>query len=473
MNEKARQFLKNIAYALFSNGISFILSALLILILPKFMGVNDYGYWQLYLFYIGYVGFLHFGWIDGIYLRYGGMEYKHLNKNLFFSQFYMFLFFQIIISVCILVFTLFISFDFNHVFVLRMVSLALIMVNTRFMFLYLLQSTNRIKEYAISTILDRLCLMILLIIILTIGIKDFKIIVFIDMASKLVSLLYVLYCCRDIALRRISEFYFSFKETVANVRTGIKMMLANLANLLIIGNVRFGIERGWDISTFGRVSLMLSISGFMMLFINAVGVAIFPLLRRTETSSLPRIYISINHCLFIILAGILLLYYPIHYYFSIWLTEYREYFNYLYVLFPLFIFEGKISLLLNPYLKSMRKENMILKINIVVFIISFMSTFFTVVILKNLSATVISILILIIVKTIALEVYLAKELEIKKIKDMMHEIILTLIFIISVQYLTFWHSLLFYFASYIIFIVINRKEMIKAAETLWKLAKIK
>lgn len=48
--------------------------------------MEEYGYCQLHLFYSSYVGFLHFGWNDGIYLRYGGKNYIELDKKLFFFQ---------------------------------------------------------------------------------------------------------------------------------------------------------------------------------------------------------------------------------------------------------------------------------------------------------------------------------------------------------------------------------------------------
>ncbi|MEH7250466.1 hypothetical protein V7114_27310, partial [Neobacillus niacini] len=69
MNIKAITFMKNFSYTLSSNLISMIISTIVILIVPKVLGVEDYGYWQLYLFYASFVGFLHFGWNDGIYLR--------------------------------------------------------------------------------------------------------------------------------------------------------------------------------------------------------------------------------------------------------------------------------------------------------------------------------------------------------------------------------------------------------------------
>ena len=80
MKKKLFSIIKNFSYSLTSNLISFIISALVVLIIPRIIGVEDYGFWQLYLFYSSYIGFLHFGWNDGIYLRYGGEEYEELDK---------------------------------------------------------------------------------------------------------------------------------------------------------------------------------------------------------------------------------------------------------------------------------------------------------------------------------------------------------------------------------------------------------
>ena len=54
----------------------------MIFVLPRYLSLYDYGTWQLFLFYFSYVGFLHFGWEDGIYLRYAGFNYMiFINKS--------------------------------------------------------------------------------------------------------------------------------------------------------------------------------------------------------------------------------------------------------------------------------------------------------------------------------------------------------------------------------------------------------
>ena len=71
LKEKLFPILSNASYAVASNLIQLIISTLVILVLPRLIGVEEYGFWQLYLFYVSYVGFAHLGWIDGIYLKYG------------------------------------------------------------------------------------------------------------------------------------------------------------------------------------------------------------------------------------------------------------------------------------------------------------------------------------------------------------------------------------------------------------------
>lgn len=87
MNDRVKKFIRDFSYTITSNFVSIMVSTLVILIIPKLIGIKEYGYWQLYLFYSSYVGFLHFGWLDGIYLRYGGKEYRDLDKSYFAHSF--------------------------------------------------------------------------------------------------------------------------------------------------------------------------------------------------------------------------------------------------------------------------------------------------------------------------------------------------------------------------------------------------
>ena len=62
---------RNIVDAVSANLLSTLVSAIVTLLLPKKLSVDAYGYFQYFLFWSGYLGILHLGWIDGVYLVLG------------------------------------------------------------------------------------------------------------------------------------------------------------------------------------------------------------------------------------------------------------------------------------------------------------------------------------------------------------------------------------------------------------------
>lgn len=447
--------------------VSMIISSLVILVVPKLIGVVEYGYWQLYLFYSTYVGLLHFGWNDGIYLRYGGKKYNELDEKLFFSQFFMLVILQLVLLVLIFcVSNVFIIND-NRSFILKMIAFCMIIMNVRYMLLYILQGTNRVKEYAQITLLDRVLYCCLIVVSLMFGINEYRLLIIADLIGKFISLLYAMYCCRNIVFCRISTFYFSFKEALENISVGIKLMFANLSNKLILGVVRFGIERTWGVVVFGKVSLTLSISNFLMGFIDAVGLVMFPVLRRTDEKKLSSIYITIRDFLMIImLGGALLFFYPIKIILSTWLPHYTDSFFYMTILFPMVVYEGKMGLLINTYLNTLRKEKLMLNINIVSLFLSIVLTTISTIIFKNLILTILSILIVLVFRSFLGELCLSKILGISLLKDTIFELVITAIFIISWWYIDSWIAVVVCGIVYITYIYLKRKDIYKAIQNI-------
>ncbi|WP_424769278.1 hypothetical protein [Paenibacillus sp. sgz302251] len=473
MNRNATSFIRNMSYAISSNLISLTISTLVILIIPKILGVEDYGYLQLYLFYCAYVGFFHLGWNDGIYLRYGGAEYSELDKKLFFSQFVMLFSTQIIFGILMSVLTIIFLSDLERIFIINMVALSMIIVNTRIILLYILQITNRIREYARITMYDRVSFITLVVIFLFAGINNYKILVLADLLGKLFSLLYSMFLCREIVFNRISSFYFTFNETMKNISVGINLMLANFANMLIIGIIRFGIERSWDISTFGKVSLTLSISNLIMVFINAIGIIMFPVLRRTNVDRLPTIYLTMKNFLIVPLLGILLLYYPLKTVLSAWLPEYTESLIYMALLFPMCVYEGKMALLINTYLKTLRKEKMMLIINIASVMLSFILTTLIALVFKHLSLAVVSIVALLAFRCVLAEILLSRIIKVSVYRDISLELVMTLIFILTGWFLTSVVGLVCYLIAYSLYLLIKKKEILYTLNDLRQLLRKK
>lgn len=459
LKDKFKSILENITYTFTANIITMLISVIMTLILPKFLGVTDYSYYQLYIFFISYVGFFHFGWIDGIYLKIGGMEYDELNKNSYIAQFWLLNIFEIIIAFVVSIFAVNFIKDIDKSFILISTSICGVITILRTYLLFILQSTNRIKEYAKYTRIDRLIYFVIVILFLFLGFNNYKTVLYIDIFSKLVALILCIGKTKDIVFGKINIDKNIFVEIFDNINIGIKLMLANIASMLIIGVVRFGIQNNWNIETFGKISLTLNISNLLMTFINAIAVIMFPLLRREEEKNLPKIYTILKNTLMLFLYMMLIFYYPIRLILSLWLPQYSDSLRYMALLFPICIYESKMSMLVNTYLKAFRKEKYMLAINVISFILSIVLTVVSVFVLNNLTLAILSIVFLLAFRCILGEIALTKTMDILVYKDIVIETILTLIFICSSWFIDNILCLVIYSCFYLIYVFIKRREI--------------
>lgn len=452
--------IKNISYSFSANLISLAISVFMVMFVPKLLSVNDYGLWQLFLFYYSYLGFLHFGWEDGIYLRYAGKRFDELNRKTFAGQFYSIILLQVVLAVSISALgQVFVEDSDKRLALVCAICLAPF-VNFNNLCNFIMQMTNCIKEYARLLSMER--------IIFFFGVLFFLVILgwnqFCYMYSAqffaVASLAAVgAYLCRSLLSPHFDSFKAIRVEAYANISVGIKLMLANIASMLIIGIVRYGISMGWDVATFGKVSLTLGVSNFLMIFINSVSVVFFPIVKKMDEGKRSEVYMVIRNTLTFLLFAGLIGYYPVRYILSMWLPKYADSLVYMSILFPVCVFESKVSLLINTYLKSMREEFLMLKINAVSVAFSLLVTIFTIGIWHNLNAAVCSIVVVYAFRCVLAEYHVTKILGLNLRKNMLEDLLMCAIFIISGWTFDNFLCMAIYGSAYIVFILIHRHSL--------------
>lgn len=471
VNEKAKSLLRNINYTVSANFLVLGISIVLNLFVPKFLGVKEYSFWQLYVFYSSYVGFFHFGWLDGIYLKIGGEEYENLPKKTLGTQFWYLLFSQIILAFGLISYVLFSDMQGNRVLILFCVSIVLVITNCKTFILYILQSTNRIKEYAQLSRNDRYIYLLGVIVYLFFGGRNFYFLIMIDILSRFIMTLWGANRIKDILIVKLDSFKSTVKIIIENITSGINLMIGNIASMLVMGVTRMFVEKQWGIETFGQLSFTLSISNMFMTFINAVGVVMFPLLRRTDKNHLKRLYLNLRNSFVPITYGLLLAFVPIKLLLSYWLPAYTQSLIFMGTLFPMIIYEGRMSLLVSTYLKTIRKEKNILLANVLTLAVTLVVSSFTVFYLKNISLTVVGIIFCIAFRCVFAEMLLSTILNIRVVSELFIETLLTAIFITSNLLLGNLASFVVYLLAYTVYIAINRKKTISSVKELISLMK--
>lgn len=462
MKKGIKQATKNFSGALFANIISVVVSALTILIIPKFFGLTEFSYWQLYIFYVSYVGFMHFGWADGIYLRLGGKYYSELDKRLLSSQFWFLIIFQLVIAIVFYFFATHFVDNADKALILVLTGLNCLLVNMRTFLQFILLSTDRILTYSLNLILEKVLYVILVVGIILAGLMNYEYLLAADILAKLVMLLVLCYICRDIVFSKMHDMGIAVKESIANISAGMKLMVANIAGMLIIGISRFAIESIWGVEKFGKVSLVLTVAYLVMVFISAVSIVIFPVLKRTDKSNLPKIYSVLRTMLMVVVLGALVLFYPVHYALSLWLPNFADSLIYMALLFPLCIYEAKMTMLITTYFKALRKEKLILIVNCLAVAASLIGAAIAALWLHSLTFTVLMIVVVLALRAMVAEILLARIIPIRYKKDIVLESLLTSVFILAGWFVGGLIGMFIYIIFYIIYLLIKKQDIKKA-----------
>lgn len=469
-NNKKNKFLNNLSYAFIAQIISLLLSITMSLIVPKILGVEGFGYWQLFIFYSNYMGFFHFGLNDGVYLKYGGIEYKNLDKILIGSQFWFGALFQSIIAIGIGMIAITFVNEQQRVFILVMAAIYLLLYNLSLYLGFVFQASNETKTFSISVILDKVIYILSIILLIIFKIRKFEYFVILFLIAKLVAFIYCIVKGKEIVFTKLLPTKKIFNESINNIKIGINLTLSNIAGMIILGAGRFFVDKAWGIEAFGKFSFSISLTSFFLMFISQISMVLFPVLRQTNREGLKKYYNYISNILGILLPGILVLYIPMKSILGLWLPQYKESLTYLSLLLPLCIFDGKMQLLCNTYFKVYRKEKIMLRINIITMIISIILSLIGAYILHNIYFIVVSMVIAVGFRSIIAEIYLANMMSEQIISSILIELILVIVFMISSWYLNSISAFVAFLFVYIIILIIERRKIINVYSSIVKLA---
>lgn len=459
-----KNILKNFSYTISSNLSTMVLSTCIIFIIPKLVDPVQYGYFQIFTFYFSYAGIVQFGWLDGIYLRYGGVHYKKLDKALFKGQQYSYIISQVLILLMIFLYYPFVK-SFEYKFIIIAIAYGIFFANLKNFYQIILQMTNRISEFAISNIIASGSYAILLILFIMIGCRNYHYYIVSNVIGQFISLCYGIFVCKELFINRVKS-KFSYKESIDNIYSGSKISFAGIAAMLILGVVRLGIQKEWSVQTFGRVSLVLSVSNLLMLFINAASMVLFPVIRRITTISIVKLYNATEELFLPILFFLLLIFYPVYILIYVWLPDYRTSLIFLAFLFPLGLYQGKFEVLTNTFFKSWRMENSLLFINAISLIFASILTFIFAYFIHSLKLTVFTIILSMMFRSFLAELIVKKKLKDHSWGFFIVESVLVSIFILSNILLNVFLSFIIYLLSYITYYLINHSQIIRAVSFL-------
>ena len=361
-------------WVLLSQLLTLLLGSLKAFLIPGFLGIEDFAYWQIYVFYVAYVGLFTLGFNDGIYLRFGGKEYAALplpevRASLRWYGVLLGVLTALLLGACLQ------EGDPRKRMVLVFVVLNISIMGMQAVFSFALQATGRLQRYSLLNMVDKTLFIFCLLAAFAIGRQSFIYFVAVEFAAKVVALGMMFISCRELVIGASAGWKSGWLEFMKNVNAGSKLMFANLSGMFVLGAGRIVIEYFGNLESYAFYAFGVSMTNLVLVATTALSIVIYPTLKRLPVGSYGQYYNKSNRSLFLFNVLMLGAYFPIVGAMYVWLPAYLPAVPYLNMLFVVAALQSKMQLLNNSYYKVLRLEAAMLRANLaslaIVIILSF------------------------------------------------------------------------------------------------------
>jgi len=307
----------------------------------------------------------------------------------------------------------------------------LVVANTMYYLGFVFQAVNETKIHSISTIISKTGFIISIIVLVLFEINDFRPYCILFLVSHLTGTIYLVCNGRQIVFSALKVQKAVLGEIWVNIKVGINLTISSVASNLVLGIGRILVDVSDSLETFGIISLAVSLTSFILNFLSQVSMVMFPMLRKFREEDLTEFYVSIRSLLSYLLSSAFVMFVPFRILLEIWLPQYGESFEYMAILFPICIFDGKMQMLYNTYFKVMRKEKLLLCINIFTLFVSAFLCVIAIWKIENVIAIAFAMLLSVFLRSFISSIILSRMLKTSFELNLIYECILSVVFILA------------------------------------------
>ncbi len=334
------------------------------LIVPVVLGLSDYGYWQIYVFYAAYAGVFTLGHNDGIYLKYGGHRFEDLPFATLRASNVMHLLLLALGAAMIAVFAATAT-DPRREIVFFSLAVNILVLGTTGNISLSLQAANRMKSFAFLNAADKIFFTFALLALFDHELRTFWYLIAVDLLGKLTVLVVLLFRFRQLYLGPFAGIAVALTEFCENLRSGIQLMVANLLGMLVLGIGRIIIEYFGSLEDYSYYAFATSLASVVLMSVSAMSVVIYPSLKRQDQANYIRYFEMMNKAYSAFTLLMLSSYFPAIAFILLIAKSYAPVIEFLNVIFVITALQGKMQLLNNTFYNALRLEGQMLRANLV------------------------------------------------------------------------------------------------------------
>lgn len=435
------QLKKDLLKVFSSNFINLVIGIITGFLVPVFLSLDQYAFLKTFTLYIGYVGILHFGFIDGIYIKYGGKFENEIDNQKLKGEHKFLIVFQLIVTI----FTCIMGFVLDDKILIAF-SICILPMNMQTFFKFIYQALGEFDIYSrIMVLTPTLLLFVNLFNIFILRIDNFWPFVIGHILTY-----YVVFIGIEIYfLSKYKGIFYTidYTEVKKHFEIGSFIMIANLSSKFFYSIDRWFVKFALSIEDFAFYSFAISMMGVIKVLINSVTMTLYPYLARTQDKS------KINKIKkYFLIIGTLSSggYFAFAFIVNNFLQKYIPSLNVISILFagyPAIIVIN--ALYINLY-KAQKREKKYASAVLKMLLVTVLLNFAAIIIHKS----IFSIAIATTISFYIWYLYSSKDFPDLKIdiKEKIYLIMFFMTFLITSSYFSWWNGLLVY---YIIIILIN------------------
>lgn len=351
---------RGIINVLIANVINLLFNLASNFLLPKYLSVDAYAHIKTFTLLLTYAGFLHFGYADGMYLKYGGVEQAELDTNNLDNNLSTMRIFQAGVSIILVA----VGIAINSMGVI-IFGLTLLPYNMSWYFRNLYQAIGSFKAYSkvinFITIALFVCNMTLLFWVRT---DYYGVYLLVYLVVYFGAWAYMEIRLRKILPYKFHLFLFSLYEFKDNIANGFLLMLGNFSSNLLTSMDRWFVKAYLDNLAFAQYSFAVSMESFLNVALTPIAVTLYNFFCKTD--DIAKIN-KIKQFVMIFAAFIISSAFWGDWILHIWLTKYIGSADVLYFLFcsQFFYFVIK-SIYINLYKAQKRQRTYFVKLIIII-----------------------------------------------------------------------------------------------------------
>lgn len=441
--------IKKSIFKVFSTNFLQVISSLIVgFIVPNILSIDGYASLKTFTLYVSYIGLLHFGYFDGLYIKYGGKKYEQLNFKELKGEHI----FSVCLETIVMILIIFLGVINNNV-VIILFGISILPINMSTFFKGIFQATGEFEKYT----------------------RIIKIYTIIYTISNIILALilkydnYILYCVAIILSNFFALIFFEIRFLIKTKNVQAKFpkdfwKIMKIGSIMLLGNIivvgLFGIDK-WFVKLFlstddfAYYSFAVSMLNIINTLVNAISVTFYNYL--FENNSKEKINMLKKYL--ISLGGFAsLAYFPLAFIVTYFIKKYIPSLDIIAITFAVFPYMILINALYVNLYKVNKNEKHYFKVVLGVLLISIIYNTVALLIFKDTTsiamATLLTLLTWVIYSTIDLKNVTSDK------KMYIYLIGITIIFLICANVFNWLIGGIIYFITYIIYTWIINKEVL-------------